>query len=134
MIGYFGKIIFETSDRRILNFDGLKLDVSGRYASHEVIGRKPVTEYLGPGLITLSFTVNLNGSFGVKPRGEMERWLAMAEKGIAELLVIGGRPLGSDRWVVKAVSESWNTVFRGGELFSGKIDVTLEEYLSRLSR
>lgn len=132
MIGYFGDIIFETSDKRILNFIGLRVDGEGRFATHEPIGKKPAIEYIGPALQKITFTINLNGNHGVKPREEMERWLIKAENGEAETLVIGGKPLGTDKWIVRSVSEAWDTIFNGGELFSGKIEVSLEEYISRL--
>ncbi|MFT5873860.1 MAG: hypothetical protein ACI8WT_002812 [Clostridium sp.] len=133
MIGYFGKqIIFETSDKRIMSFTGLIVDIASRYATHDVIMKKPKTEFLGPGLDTISFTVNLNGSFGIKPREEMDKWAILSRDGVAESFVIGGKPLGSDKWVVKSVSQAWDTIFNGGELFSGKIDVNLEEYISKM--
>lgn len=129
MIGYYGEIIFETSDKRILNFTGLKIDTAARFATHEIIGKKPVTEFIGPGLMTLSFTIDLNGNYGVKPRDEMEKWREFAETGVAEIWVIGGMPIGENLWVVKSVSEAWNTIFNGGELFSGKLDISMEEYV-----
>jgi phage protein U len=133
LIGYFGKqIIFETSDKRIMTFTGLKMDIASRYAKHDVIMKKPKTEFTGPDLDSLSFTINLKGSFGVKPREEMEKWALLARNGIAEFFVIGGKPLGTDKWVVKSVSQAWDTIFNGGELFSGKIDVSLEEYISKM--
>ena len=133
MIGYFGMdIIFETSDQRILTFSGLKQEIASRWGSHELIGVKPKTEYIGPGLDTISFTVDLNGNNGVKPRTEMDLWLVKARDGVAETFVIGDKPLGADRWIVKSVSQAWNTVFNRGELFSCKVDVTLEEYISAL--
>jgi len=132
MIGYFGDIIFETSDQRILTFSGLKRDTSSRWGNHELIGLKPKTEFIGPGLDTISFTVDYNGNNGVKPRTEMDKWLDKARDGAAETLVIGDKPLGTDKWIVKSVSQAWGIVFNRGELFSGKIDVTLEEYISTL--
>jgi phage protein U len=132
MIGYFGDVIFETSDSRILNFSDFTLDCEGRYEVHEVIGKKPKTEFVGPGLNTISFTLNLNGNHGVKPRDEMTRWIVLVNSGQAFSLVLGGRVLGADKWVVKSISEAWDTFFNIGELFSGKIDVTLEEYISTL--
>jgi phage protein U len=131
MIGYFGPdIIFETSDERILSFSGFTRDAAGRWGSHDLIGIKPKSEFIGPGLDTISFTVSLNGNNGVKPREQMDKWLEYTRKGVAETLVIGGKPLGVDKWAVKSVSEVWNTVFKDGELFSGTIEVSLEEYVS----
>lgn len=131
MIGYFGTIIFETSDQRILTFTGFKRDTAARFATHELIARKSVTEFTGPGLGSITFTIALNGNYGVSPREEMALWREKAENGEAEYLVIGGALIGrKTKWVVKSVSESWDTILNGGELFSGKIDVALEEYLS----
>jgi phage protein U len=132
MLGNFGSIVFETSDKRILTFSGLKIDSAARYGSHEIIGKKPRTEYVGPGLLSLSFTINLNGKLGVKPSDEMQKWLTLAKTGQAEYLMINDQLLGDDRWCVKSVSEAWDTILNGGELYSGKIDVTLEEYISEV--
>lgn len=132
MIGYYGDIIFETSDQRILNFSGLKRDVKGRWEKHAVIGKKPVSEFIGPDLDTITFTVSLSGNNGVKPRDEMERWNQYANKGLADVLVIGGRPVGNNKWNVQGVSEVWDVVFNHGELFSGKIDVSMEEYVEEI--
>jgi phage protein U len=133
MIGYFGKdIIFETSDERILTFAGLTRDIASRWGSHDLIGVKPKTEYIGPGLDTITFTIDLNGNNGVKPRTEMDLWLVKARDGIAETFVIGGKPLGADKWIVKSVSQAWGTIFNHGEVFSGKVDISLEEYISTL--
>lgn len=132
MIGYFGKdIIFETSDERIMNFSNFKRDIASRWASHETIGIKPKTEFIGPGLDAITFTVNLNGNNGVKPREEMNKWLECARVGKAETLVVGVA-LGVDKWVVKSVGQAWDVILNHGELFSGKVDVSLEEYISTI--
>jgi len=133
MIGYFGKdIIFETSDERILTFTDFNRDTASRFAMHEVIGKKPTTEFVGPGLDTITFTVHLNGNNGVNPREEMNKWLEYARSGTAETLVVGDKPLGVDKWIVKSVSQVWGTVFNRSELFSGKVDVAHGEYVSEL--
>lgn len=132
MIGFFGDIIFETSDKRILTFQDLKRDTSSRWSNHDVIGKKPTSEFIGPGLDTISFTINLNASLGVKPRHEMERWLEKARSGTAETLVVGNKGLGVDKWTVKSVSQAWGVVLHEGEVYSGKVDIQLEEYVEEL--
>jgi phage protein U len=132
MIGFYGDIIFETSDERILTFQGFKRNTASRWAKHDVIGKKPTSEFLGPDLDTISFTVDLNGNYGVKPRFEMERWLRKARAGTAEVLVVGNRGLGVDKWTVKSVSQMWDVVMGKGEVFSGKVDIELEEYVEVL--
>ena len=133
MIGYFGDIYFEKSDELIRTPANFKINLAGRFAGHEVIGEKPVTEFTGPGLGQISFTIMLNGNHGVKPRAEMEDWLDKADNGVAAYLVLNHRPIGDNLWVVKSVSEAWDVIFSAGELFSGKVDVALEEYVAKVS-
>lgn len=47
MIGLLGKVPFICSDRRILTFSDLGKKTA-RFATHNIIGQKPVLEYLGP--------------------------------------------------------------------------------------
>lgn len=132
MIGYYGDIVFETSDSRILNFSEFQRSTASRWAKHETIGKKPASEFLGPDLDTISFTVHLNGLYGVRPVEEMNRWLIKSRAGTAETLVIGNRALGVDKWVVKSVSQVWGTILNRGQVISGNVDVELEEYVSWL--
>ena len=47
MIGNFGsRIVFETSDRKILTFSGLSQKVSGKYSKHSIIGQKDRPEFM----------------------------------------------------------------------------------------
>lgn len=133
MIGYFGNIVFETSDQKILTFSDFKYDAAGRWEKHSVIGKKPVQEFIGPDIDTITFTINLNGNYGVKPRDELEKWVQMVNEGTVDVLVVGTKALGKDKWSVKSVSETWGVVFNKGELFSAKVDITLEEYISDIT-
>ena len=63
MIGTLGrKIIFEVSDNRVLTFESMSREVSGRWTEHEVLGVKPKAEFLGPGLQTISLTIHLSAA------------------------------------------------------------------------
>lgn len=128
MIGYFGPVKFVTSDKRVLTFSDFKRESSVRSEKHNVIGKKPAKEFIGPDLDIITFSINLSANNGVKPRMEAERWLKMNREGQAHPLVIGNKGLGYDRWTIESVSQIWDVVFNKGELFSCKIDVTLEEY------
>lgn len=129
MIGFYGDIVFETSDKRIITFQGFQRKASSRWAAHQVIGRKPASEFLGPNLDTITFTINLVGKFGVKPVDEANQWLIRSRAGTVDTLVIGNRALGMDKWSVKSVSQMWNVILNRGEVYSASVDVELEEYL-----
>ena len=129
-IGNFGKlIIFETSDRRVLNFDDFNKTVSGNWAKHERIGKKPKSEFLNPGLQGLTFTIVLDAMHGVRPRSTMETIEKAVESGRVEPLVIGGAKVGKNRWAITQMGEAWNTVLNGGELVRATLNLTLEEYV-----
>ena len=50
MIGTFGNIVFETTDKKILTFSNFSRQVSGRWKSTDTLRGKPVKEYLGDAL------------------------------------------------------------------------------------
>lgn len=132
MIGFFGDIVFETSDERLLTFNDFKRDSSSRWAKHDVIGAKPSSEFIGPDLDTISFTINLNYSHGVSPIEEMNRWLRKERRGEVNVLVIGGAYAGVDKWRISSVSQIWGVVTNRGKVLSGKVDIQLEEYVERV--
>ncbi|MFX3672870.1 MAG: phage tail protein [Paenisporosarcina sp.] len=129
MIGYFGPIKFVTNDKRILTFTDFKRDSSARWGDHAVIGRKPVSEFLGSELDTISFSVHLSASHGVNPRIEAEKWLRMNRNGEAHVLVLGKRGLGIDKWKIESVSQGYDVIFNKGEVYSCKVDISLSEYI-----
>lgn len=129
MIGTLGKgIVFETSDTRILTPGQFSRTTGGRWSTHAVIGEKPKPEFSGPDLQGITFTIKLRADLGVKPRQVLWTLEHMAETGAAELLIIGGTPLGN-KWTVTGTSETWDVIMSGGELFSATVSVTLAEYV-----
>lgn len=129
-IGNLGSLItFEVSSNKVLTFDGLSQTVSGRWAQHDIIGNKPVSEYLGPGQRSLSFDIYLSSSHGVKPRKTLETIEKAAESGEPFTFVVGGKTIGKNKWVIASASETWDKVMNGGNLVSAKLKLTLSEYV-----
>ncbi len=129
-VGSLGKtIIFRTSDKRILNFNEFKRTVSGRWADHPRVGKKPKKQFLGPGSASVTFTITLNAEFGVKPRKTMRRIEKVILRGTPKKLVIGKKAVGHNKFVITDVSESWERIMDKGEVSMITCDITLEEYL-----
>lgn len=129
-IGNLGKsIVFSTSDSKILNFSNFKQAVSGRWATHDRILKKPRSEFLGPDLRQITFNVTLSAVHGVKPRKIIETMEFMVENGLVEKLVIGGKKVGKNLWKILTISEAWDVIMSKGELMQATLSVTLEEYL-----
>lgn len=129
VIGCFGTyLVFETSDAKIFNFNGLKRTVSGRWATHERIGLKPLKQFLGPGADQITFTVKLDAQHGIRPKDTLELIGLCVSYGLPGYLVIGNRRVGVSRFVVTQMSETWDCVWNGGELVQATVELTLEEY------
>lgn len=129
-IGNLGKqIVFKTSDKKILTFNDFKQSISGRWAVHERIGEKPRSEFIGPGLRNISFTIVLSASNGVRPRKTLEKIEKMIEEGTVEYLIIGGKKVGNNKWKITDMSETWDVIYSKGQLARATASITLEEYI-----
>lgn len=126
MIGSFGGIYFKASSDVMQTFTDLKRTAQGRYETHEVIGKKPLTEFLGPELDTGSFTMSLDASLGVKPSKMIEKVLSYARTGTAHHFILGGRNLGM--YNITSASATYGIVTGSGGVVSAKIDVSMKEY------
>lgn len=129
-VGAWGtKIVFETSDTKILTFSKFTRNVGSEWATHNRIGKKDQTEFLRPSLQKVTFTIDLNATLGVRPRSVLDSIADAVESGEVNTLVIGSKKVGTNRWKIKSCSETWDTIYTQGELVRAKANLTLEEYL-----
>ena len=128
-VGSLGsRIVFTVSEGQVLTFSNMSRETAGRWASHEAMGVKPKAEFLGPDCQKVTLDIPLSAAQGVRPRRVLEAIEAMVEGGAAEYLIIGSRPVGRNPFRVTGSSETWDTVYSGGELARAKVSLTLEEY------
>ena len=129
-IGNWGMdVVFSVSDLRVLTTKDVNQNVGSEWATHSRIGAKDQVEYLRPKLRKLTFTIELDASFGVRPRAVLEMLEWHSELGHVFPFVIGGKRLGRHRWRMTDVSEAWETIYNRGELARAKVSVTMQEYL-----
>lgn len=127
--GQFGAFLtFETSDRRILNFQDFKQKSSATWAEHKRPGSKPAAEFICPDYREVTFTIELNAAHGVRPRAEMEFMETVVEQGAIAPLVIAGRRVSDCNWRMTDLSEAWDRMYNQGQLVYAKMDITLKEY------
>lgn len=127
-IGKLGKLItFKTSDKKILNYDNFSREITGRWVTHDPIGKKTKSEYLGAGHGTITFTIELNAMLGVKPWKVMHEMRKATVNGKVYPLVIGKHRVGKRKWYISRMSEMHNIVLVGGAIFSATVELTLEE-------
>lgn len=90
-------MVFETSAELIRPFDDYGRKTTARIATHEIIGKKPILEFLGPGIDDLSFTIKLNAFYGVNPKQEAQRLRTICQTGKYINFVINGSPVSENK-------------------------------------
>lgn len=128
-LGSLGDVVFEVSSREVITFDGLKRNTKARYGNHEIIGQKPLLEYLGPDGEEISFSMKFSTSWGVDPTEQANKLRELCEKGEAMYLIIGNQTIGANMWVIESVSEAMTTVDNMGRVIVSEVDVSLKEYV-----
>ena len=131
-IGSLGEIVFEVTDKRVFTFDDLKRDSKMRYTAHEVIGRKPVTEFIGPDLEQISFKIYLSAAIGINPEREMKRIRDKRDAGEALTLILGDKVIGDNKWVIESIGESYLVVDQQGRIWTLSAEITLKEYVEQI--
>lgn len=128
-IGNWGKTIkFEVTSNKVLTFSDFKRTVSGRWKSHPIVGKKPKGEFAGPDASGVTFDIVLSAEQGVKPRATITTLEKAAETGTVDYLYIGGRKVGSGKMALENISETWDEIWKSGELVKAKCSLTFSEY------
>lgn len=129
MIGSFGNVVFEVSDKKVLTPSGITRSVGSNWTAHQLIGGISKTEYGGAKLQSLSLSIQLSSRLGVRPRKMLDRLAEMAEGRKVYPLILGGKPIGKHSWRLTSVSETWGTIYGNGSLAGASVQLTLEEYI-----
>lgn len=103
-IGTLGQLPFQTAYGSVLTFNDLSRDNSVRWAKHDVIGKKPVLEYVGEELSKISMTIRFDSAIGIPPLDGLDRLNRMMLNKKYKTLIIGGEYLG--RYVIESVGET----------------------------
>lgn len=147
IVGYMGKIPFITSRNYLLTFDDYSRNSEGRWAKHDIVGGKPVLEFLGSDTEKISMKIQLRRDHGVNLEDTLNQLRQMRDMGEVFSLVLGSKVVGSliknltnkqnpfasntGLWVLKGVTEDVKH-WAGGNLYIVDATVTLEEYSGRL--
>lgn len=128
-MGSWGPFVFQVSDRKVFALKDITRSAGSSWSTHSTIKGKPKAQYQAPALRTASGTVQLRADYGVKPRQQLEAMAKAAECSHVYPLIIGGKPLAQNPMRLTGISETWNTVYTGGELFSAEVSLSFEEYV-----
>lgn len=102
-IGLLGQLPFVCSRKKVLTFGNLNRTLGARWAKHDLIGRKPLLEFVGPELATVTLDIRFDRSLNLPPEIGLLRLKKMLENKQYKTLVIGDEYLG--RYVIDSISE-----------------------------
>ncbi|WP_248630929.1 phage tail protein [Paenibacillus riograndensis] len=128
-IGSLGPVIFVVAEGAIRTIDEFKRSSSSRWAQHDIIGKKPKKEFIGPGSDSVSFSVRFSAALGLNPRKELDKLTELDRAGKALPLIIGRKYVGVGLWVITGLSQDWNTLDSIGNVLDAQVTISLEEYV-----
>lgn len=131
MIGALGDIVFTVSSDKVRTFDGMSRSGSARLTTHELINRKPLMEFLGPGGETISMQISFSVYDGLNPEDEAKSLRELRDNGKAVALILGGQPLGDGLWLVESLNETHKHIDNNGAAHQIDVSVTLREYIAK---
>ena len=128
LVGFLGTTPFIASSLILRKFDDYKRQGSGRWNKHDLIGQKPVLEYLGPDTEKVSFKMLLRADQGISPAKELTKLRKLRDNGTVVPLIIGGKPIGGGFWIVDSLDEGVKYWTKYGHIFTAEVSITLQEY------
>ena len=126
MIGSWGQLVFQVSDKRARTFRDAQREGTARWATHDHLAGGFRREFLGWSPQTLSLTVDLRSDLGVDPPAELARLRLAKDTGAVEPLILGDEYLGD--FALVALADTWETVDARGRIQAATATLSLEEY------
>ncbi len=128
-VASFGTKVFEVNGDKIYTFEDFQYSSSLKTEKQDSTGSKPSTYKQGPELDSISFKLKLDVSFGINPRSEWEEWKSIMESGSAYPFILGGKPLGSNNFLLVGVKPSNFNIDNNGNILGVELDLSFDEYV-----
>lgn len=125
-IGSLGELPFICSQDKVRTFSELTRSTSVRWAKHDLIGQKPLLEYVGEDLSSVSLKVRFDVSLGIAPAEGLDRLQRMMQNKLYKTLIVGGENLG--RYVIESIEEERKFHAGDGLLLVAEATINLTEW------
>lgn len=125
MIGILGDVTFVSTAFKLLTLNGLARKSDPEISTHNVIGKKPVLEFVAPGIEEIEFNIRLDEFYGVNPIGEITRLRGYRDTGLILPLVLDMTYQGD--FVITDLSETHKNIDGKGKTTIAEIKISLSE-------
>jgi hypothetical protein len=128
-IAVFKNKNFQVSSNRVYTLNGLTWGGEIQSEAQEKLNSKPSTYIKGIGLNNMSFEVPLKLNIGVNPKKEIEDWEAIRDSLQSSIFILGSKPLGANKWLLKSVNVSNTIIDNKGTLIEATLKLEFEEFV-----
>ena len=128
LVGFLGSIPFRVSRENVLTFDEFSRSAAGRWTEHNIIGSKPLPEFLGASAETITFKIQMRADLGASPETLLMELRKLRDDGTPVPLIINNKLINSNYWTVQSISEVVNH-WGKGYILSATASLTLKEYV-----
>lgn len=128
-IASYQKKVFNVSNNSRYTFDSLEWSGTLETEAQDKIKQKPSTYIKGEGLGSMSFDIPLRIGANLDVRAEIEAWEAIKAKGAADYFILGTKPLGKTKWLLKSVAVSDTEIDGKGRMLKASLKLSFDEYV-----
>lgn len=129
IVGSLGNTVFTVSSFYVKTLNNLSIDGSAKWNEFNIINGPPKLQFAGPELDTIKFNCSFLFSFNVNPLRAVNELKLYMKTGKVLLFILGGKKVGSGRYVVTSLSESHKKFNALGQVVSIGVTVNLKEYI-----
>lgn len=118
----------DSGNRMMIRPEDISRDTKARWTNYPLIKKKPLLEFQGADLDEFELKVVFCADYGVTPLTAIEALRTHLRMGYADYLVIGGRLVGDNPYVLESISEDWDEIWDQGQLFKATVSLKFKEY------
>ncbi|PAQ15076.1 hypothetical protein CD798_08520 [Bacillaceae bacterium SAOS 7] len=127
-IGSFAGLVFEVSADKVLTFKDFSRSSGSRWSVHEINGKKPMPEFIGPGQESIPLKITLKTSHGVHPEKTLNKLIEFKDAGKVSTFIIGNKRITNGYWYLEEVSADYKQIDNQGRILSIEVSLSLKEY------
>jgi hypothetical protein len=128
-IATFQNKSFQVSTNRVYTLNNLTWSGEIQSEEQEKINSKPSTYIKGIGLDSMSFEISLKAILGIDVRKEIEEWEAIKLNLQPSIFMLGTKPLGTNKWLLKSTNVSNAIANNNGVLLDALLKLEFSEFV-----
>ena len=127
-----GRIVFGLAAKQGFLIGELEESTKAKYVEHEILGSKPITEFVGLENDEASFSMKFISGHTTPPMVAIPMLQGLLRHAKAYPLIVAGRAIGSlsSQFVLTEVTCTYTCTGGAGFLTAADIDVSMKEYRS----